>query len=67
MRRVKCSVLFSADAVGVHPIDEKNASRCGYTISTFKMDGYTTLRASYFSCHIDNQVAYWCIPISRSS
>ncbi|CDQ67026.1 unnamed protein product [Oncorhynchus mykiss] len=45
----------AVDAVGVHPIDEKNASRCGYTISTFKMDGYTTLRASYFSCHIDNQ------------
>ncbi|KAK6295342.1 hypothetical protein J4Q44_G00345680 [Coregonus suidteri] len=40
---------------GVHPIDEKTASRCGYTISTFKMDGYTTLRASYFSCHTDNQ------------
>ncbi|XP_023829988.1 uncharacterized protein [Salvelinus sp. IW2-2015] len=45
----------AVDAAGVHPIDEKNASRCGYTISTFKMDGYTTLRASYFSCHIDNQ------------
>uniref|UniRef100_A0A3B4Z5I1 ZP-domain containing protein Ig-like domain-containing protein n=1 Tax=Stegastes partitus TaxID=144197 RepID=A0A3B4Z5I1_9TELE len=29
--------------------------RCGYTISTFKMDGYTTFRASYYSCFTQNQ------------
>ncbi|KAL0967513.1 hypothetical protein UPYG_G00253210 [Umbra pygmaea] len=44
------------DEAGVHPIDEKaDAPRCGYTVSNFNMDGYTTLRASYFSCYTDNQ------------
>uniref|UniRef100_A0A3P8ZLR7 ZP domain-containing protein n=1 Tax=Esox lucius TaxID=8010 RepID=A0A3P8ZLR7_ESOLU len=46
----------AVDATGVHPIDEKgDAPQCGYTVSTFRMDVYTTLRASYFSCYTDNQ------------
>ncbi|KAM7396070.1 hypothetical protein PAMA_007373 [Pampus argenteus] len=44
------------DESGVHSISAQLASRCGYTISTFKMDGFTTLRASYYSCFTHNQV-----------
>ncbi|XP_061785881.1 uncharacterized protein [Nerophis lumbriciformis] len=44
-------VRFEAvDHNGVHAISAQVASRCGYTISTFKADGYTTFRASYYSC-----------------
>ncbi|XP_061757422.1 uncharacterized protein LOC133553344 isoform X2 [Nerophis ophidion] len=44
-------VQFEAvDHNGVHAISAQVASRCGYTISTFKADGYTTFRASYYSC-----------------
>lgn len=45
------------DGNGVHSISEQLASRCGYTISTFKMDGFTTFRASYYSCFTHNQVS----------
>ncbi|XP_029282165.1 uncharacterized protein LOC115004623 [Cottoperca gobio] len=45
----------AVDGNGVHSISELLASHCGYTISTFKMDGFTTLRASYYSCFTHNQ------------
>ncbi|XP_054474249.1 uncharacterized protein LOC129106966 isoform X2 [Anoplopoma fimbria] len=45
----------AVDGNGVHSISEHVASRCGYTISTFKMDGFTTFRASYYSCFTHNQ------------
>ncbi|XP_062266744.1 uncharacterized protein LOC133973109 isoform X2 [Platichthys flesus] len=50
----------AVDENGVHPISELLASRCGYTISTFKMDGFTTFRASYYSCftHIQNDEVF---------
>ncbi|KAJ8009235.1 hypothetical protein DPEC_G00086790 [Dallia pectoralis] len=47
-------IFEAVDAAGVHPI-EGDAPQCGYTISSFKMDVYTTLRASYFSCYTGNQ------------
>ncbi|XP_034555238.1 uncharacterized protein LOC117824015 isoform X3 [Notolabrus celidotus] len=43
------------DGNGVHSISEQVASLCGYTISSFKMDGSTTFRASYYSCFTQNQ------------
>ncbi|KAJ8356450.1 hypothetical protein SKAU_G00192440 [Synaphobranchus kaupii] len=43
------------DATGVYPIDETNGDACGYTRSFFNMDGYIVLRASYYSCHTENQ------------
>ncbi|XP_032364390.1 uncharacterized protein LOC116678758 [Etheostoma spectabile] len=43
------------DGSGVHALIEPLASRCGYTISTFRMDGFTTFRASYYSCFTQNQ------------
>ncbi|XP_027131985.1 uncharacterized protein LOC104934442 isoform X2 [Larimichthys crocea] len=43
------------DGNGVHSISKQIASRCGYTISNFKMDGFTTFRASYYSCFTHNQ------------
>ncbi|XP_034436491.1 uncharacterized protein LOC117758703 [Hippoglossus hippoglossus] len=50
----------AVDENGVHSISELLASRCGYTISTFKMDGFTTFRASYYSCftHIQNDEVF---------
>ncbi|XP_040920101.1 uncharacterized protein LOC121199464 isoform X2 [Toxotes jaculatrix] len=45
----------AVDGNGVHSISEQLASHCGYTISTFKMDGFTTFRASYYSCFTHNQ------------
>ncbi|XP_074472429.1 uncharacterized protein LOC141756521 isoform X1 [Sebastes fasciatus] len=45
----------AVDGNGVHSISEQLASRCGYTVSTFKMDGFTTFRASYYSCFTHNQ------------
>uniref|UniRef100_A0A3P8TN29 ZP domain-containing protein n=1 Tax=Amphiprion percula TaxID=161767 RepID=A0A3P8TN29_AMPPE len=45
----------AVDGTEVHSIGEQLASRCGYTISIFKMDGYTTFRASYYSCFTQNQ------------
>ncbi|XP_047430113.1 uncharacterized protein LOC124999307 isoform X2 [Mugil cephalus] len=43
------------DGNEIHSISKQLASRCGYTISTFKMDGFTTFRASYYSCFTHNQ------------
>ncbi|XP_035808538.2 uncharacterized protein LOC111574960 isoform X1 [Amphiprion ocellaris] len=45
----------AVDGTEVHSIGEQLASRCGYTISIFKMDSYTTFRASYYSCFTQNQ------------
>ncbi|XP_033505059.1 uncharacterized protein LOC117271076 [Epinephelus lanceolatus] len=45
----------AVDENGVYSISKQLASRCGYTISTFKMDGFTTFRASYYSCFTHNQ------------
>ncbi|XP_019964962.2 uncharacterized protein [Paralichthys olivaceus] len=45
----------AVDENGVHWISERLASRCGYTISTFRMDGFTTFRASYYSCFTHTQ------------
>uniref|UniRef100_A0A8C4Z967 ZP domain-containing protein n=1 Tax=Gadus morhua TaxID=8049 RepID=A0A8C4Z967_GADMO len=39
----------------VHSISGQNGQSCGYTISQFRMDGYTTFRASYYSCYTSNQ------------
>ncbi|XP_050994002.1 uncharacterized protein LOC127182646 isoform X2 [Labeo rohita] len=38
---------------GVHIIGEDHASMCGYTVSN--LNGRVSLRASYFSCHTENQ------------
>ncbi|XP_077409709.1 uncharacterized protein LOC144039865 [Vanacampus margaritifer] len=47
----KETVQFEAiDPNGVHPISNSVASRCGYTVSAFKESGYSTFRASYYSC-----------------
>ncbi|KAM8725264.1 uncharacterized protein AB9X84_002112 isoform 1-T1 [Acanthopagrus schlegelii] len=45
----------AVDENGVHSISHQLASHCGYTISSFKMDGYTTFKASYYSCFTYNQ------------
>ncbi|KAG5846996.1 hypothetical protein ANANG_G00120950 [Anguilla anguilla] len=47
--------IEAIDATGVYPIDGKYAVTCGYTRSAFSMDGYIALRASYYSCHTENQ------------
>ncbi|XP_051730744.1 uncharacterized protein LOC127502161 [Ctenopharyngodon idella] len=38
---------------GVHTISEDHASMCGYTLNN--LNGRASLRASYFSCHTENQ------------
>ncbi|XP_074540740.1 uncharacterized protein LOC141801561 [Halichoeres trimaculatus] len=43
------------DGDGVHQISEQLAALCGYTISSFRMDGSTTMKASYYSCFTYNQ------------
>ncbi|KAM6915063.1 uncharacterized protein FYW49_009952 [Xenentodon cancila] len=45
----------AVDGDEVHSINEQLASRCGYTISTLKVDHFTTFRASYYSCFTHNQ------------
>ncbi|KAK5598683.1 hypothetical protein CRENBAI_006167 [Crenichthys baileyi] len=45
----------AVDEDGVHSISKQLASRCGYTISTFRVDGVTIFRASYYSCFTHNQ------------
>lgn len=47
-----------SDATGVHPITEEYAAKCGYTVRVLPLQGLE-LRASYFSCHTDNQVQSW--------
>ncbi|XP_067257846.1 zona pellucida protein AX 4 [Chanodichthys erythropterus] len=43
------------DATGVYPITESYGAQCGYTYSVQPLLGRVILRASYFSCHTDNQ------------
>ncbi|XP_056156173.1 uncharacterized protein LOC130130489 [Lampris incognitus] len=43
------------DDQGVHPITERYAAECGYSIDTFPLPGHIEFRASYFSCHEYNQ------------
>ncbi|XP_047242995.1 uncharacterized protein LOC124881473 isoform X3 [Girardinichthys multiradiatus] len=45
----------AVDEDGVHSISKQLASRCGYTISTFRVDGVTIFRASYYACFTHNQ------------
>ncbi|XP_064871003.1 uncharacterized protein LOC115133518 isoform X2 [Oncorhynchus nerka] len=45
----------AVDAVGVHPITKQYGSECGYMFSILPLPGHAELRASYFSCHTDNQ------------
>lgn len=48
---------WGPDANGVHAIGEQLASRCGYTISSFTAGGFTTFKASYYSCFTLHQVS----------
>ncbi|ROL45590.1 hypothetical protein DPX16_17706 [Anabarilius grahami] len=43
------------DATGVYPVTESYGAQCGYTYSVHPLLGCVILRASYFSCHTDNQ------------
>ncbi|XP_029616039.1 uncharacterized protein LOC115198301 isoform X2 [Salmo trutta] len=45
----------AVDADGVHPITKQYGSECGYMFSILRLSGHAELRASYFSCHTDNQ------------
>ncbi|XP_055794625.1 uncharacterized protein LOC129865692 [Salvelinus fontinalis] len=45
----------AVDADGVHPITKQYGSVCGYMFSILPLPGHAELRASYFSCHTDNQ------------
>nr|XP_046185576.1 uncharacterized protein LOC124014520 isoform X1 [Oncorhynchus gorbuscha] len=45
----------AVDANGVHPITKQYGSECGYMFSILPLPGLAELRASYFSCHTDNQ------------
>ncbi|XP_043101616.1 zona pellucida protein AX 4 isoform X2 [Puntigrus tetrazona] len=45
----------AVDATGAYPITESYGVQCGYTYSVQPLWGRVVLRASYFSCHTDNQ------------
>ncbi|XP_020327068.2 uncharacterized protein LOC109879300 isoform X1 [Oncorhynchus kisutch] len=45
----------AVDTDGVHPITKQYGSECGYMFSILLLRGHAELRASYFSCHTDNQ------------
>uniref|UniRef100_UPI003AB0AA8A zona pellucida protein AX 4 n=1 Tax=Centroberyx gerrardi TaxID=166262 RepID=UPI003AB0AA8A len=45
----------AVDGTGVYPITELYAAECGYSISVLPLPGHVELRASYFSCHVDNK------------
>ncbi|KAK7171029.1 hypothetical protein R3I94_001054 [Phoxinus phoxinus] len=45
----------AVDATGVYPVIDLYGARCGYTYSVNPLLGRAILRASYFSCHTDNQ------------
>ncbi|XP_010904239.2 uncharacterized protein LOC105031477 [Esox lucius] len=45
----------AVDADGVHAITELYGSECGYMFSILPLHGHAELRASYYSCHTDNQ------------
>ncbi|TNN67942.1 Zona pellucida sperm-binding protein 4 [Liparis tanakae] len=46
----------AADWTGVYAITEQYAAQCGYSVSLLPLQGHLELRASYFSCHADNEV-----------
>ncbi|XP_077594971.1 uncharacterized protein LOC144211506 isoform X2 [Stigmatopora nigra] len=47
----KETVRFEAvDSDGTHAIGAEVASRCGYTLAGLQEEGFTTFRASYYSC-----------------
>ncbi|XP_055793092.1 uncharacterized protein LOC129864834 isoform X2 [Salvelinus fontinalis] len=45
----------AVDADGVHSITKQYGSECGYMFTILPLPGHAELRASYFSCHTDNQ------------
>ncbi|KAL1271680.1 hypothetical protein QQF64_030696 [Cirrhinus molitorella] len=45
----------AVDATGAYPITESYGPQCGYTYSVQSLLSRAVLRASYFSCHTDNQ------------
>ncbi|XP_034532315.1 uncharacterized protein LOC117807237 isoform X2 [Notolabrus celidotus] len=45
----------AVDETGVYPITEKYAAECGYSINVHPLPNHVELRASYLSCHTDNQ------------
>eukprot|EP00064_Thunnus_orientalis_P016110 superscaffoldBa00003122_g16173 len=45
----------AVDETGVYPITEQYAAECGYSVSVCHLKGQVELRASYFSCHTDNE------------
>ncbi|RXN21476.1 egg envelope glyco -like precursor [Labeo rohita] len=47
----------AVDARGAYPVTESYGAQCGYTYSVQPLLGRVVLRASYFSCHTDNQVS----------
>ncbi|XP_031170876.1 uncharacterized protein LOC116061107 isoform X1 [Sander lucioperca] len=55
VRSLQTPRFEAKDVNGVHSLSEPLASRCGYTISTFRMDSFTTVRASYYSCFTQTQ------------
>lgn len=48
--------LFYPDGASVYPITTQYAAVCGYTINVCPLSGFVFLKASYFSCHTENQV-----------
>ncbi|CAJ1086211.1 uncharacterized protein LOC117807237 isoform X1 [Xyrichtys novacula] len=44
----------AVDETGVHPLTEKYAAECGYSVY-HTLPGRVELRASYLSCHTENQ------------
>jgi len=57
-----CAPVWSPDNQEVYTISGQTAVSCGYTISKFRMDGYTTFKASYYSCYTSNQVVLRLLP-----
>ncbi|XP_078132715.1 uncharacterized protein LOC144534582 [Sander vitreus] len=45
----------AVDEMGVYPITEQYAAKCGYSVSVLPPLEHVELRASYFSCHTDNK------------
>ncbi|CAJ1086212.1 uncharacterized protein LOC117807238 [Xyrichtys novacula] len=45
----------AVDETGVYPITTQYAVECGYLIRVLPVPGRVQLRASFFSCHTDNQ------------
>lgn len=60
---VECQVVIALirlppppDGTHLHPITKEYAIKCGYSVSDLPSPGHVELRASYFSCHTENQV-----------